>query len=177
MTGGCAKRFPARGRAGSIERWAFHSDSRVLVRQIAIINWPNDSSLDLVHISALQDPIAAQGRKPLYWVKRHAWIAPWAARVVNAYRLVYFGFAVHRLRRRERDFPERHANIPMQFGADVNSFAVRKIVAAAVGCGFRGSISGRGRRCEAHWHLRLQLRVDSCPLWLNKKAMRSRAHG
>jgi hypothetical protein len=31
MTGGCAQRFPARGRAGSIERWAFYSDSCVLV--------------------------------------------------------------------------------------------------------------------------------------------------
>src|SRR4029077_8874987 len=116
MTSGCAQRFPARGRAGSIECGTFHGDSRVLVRQIAIINWPNDSSLDLVYISALQDPIAAQRRKPLYWVKHHAWVPPWAARVVNTYGLVCFGLTVHRLRRREGDFPERHANIPMQFG-------------------------------------------------------------
>ena len=30
--------------------------------------------------------------------------------------------------------------------------------------------SGRGRRCEAHCHLRLQLRVDSCPLVVKQKS-------
>src|SRR5947199_6632184 len=56
MIGGCAQWFAARGRAGSIERWAFRSDSRVLVRQIAIINWPNDSSGDFFNITAIADP-------------------------------------------------------------------------------------------------------------------------
>src|SRR4029077_41199 len=114
----------------------------MFLRKISVINWPNDSSFDLVHISALQDPIAAQGRKPLCWVKRHAWIAPWAARVVNAYGLVYFGLAVHRLRQRELDFSKGDVNVPMQFSSDVNLFRVP--VAAAVGCGFGRSVRGTG---------------------------------
>src|SRR5881396_2111835 len=110
MIGGCAQWFAARGRAGSSECWAFRSDSRVLVRQIAIINWPNDSSFDFVHISALQDPIAAQGRKPLYWIKRHAWVAPWAARVVHAYRLIDFDFTVYGLGRCKRYLAKWYTN-------------------------------------------------------------------
>src|SRR6266545_7859043 len=108
-------------------------------RQVSIINGLNDSSFDLVHISTFQDPIAAQGWKPLYWVKRHAWIAPRTARIINAHRLVYFDLAVHRFRQRERDFPKWHANVPMQFAIDVNLFGAWKLVAAGVDCGDRKS--------------------------------------
>src|SRR6188472_2285372 len=95
-----------------VGRWAFaFRMRRMRLGQISVIDRLDDSSGDFFHIATLQDPIAAQGRKPLYWVKRHAWIAPWTASVVNAHRLVHFDLAVHRLRRRKRDFPERHANI------------------------------------------------------------------
>src|SRR5436190_22627317 len=99
----------------------------MLVRQIAIINWPNDSSFDFVHISALQDPIAAQGRKPLYWIKRHAWITPWAARVVHAYRLIGFDFTVYGLSRCKRDFPERNANVGVQLPRNVSLLRIWKL--------------------------------------------------
>src|SRR5438552_18746931 len=92
----------------------------MLVRQITIINWPNNSSFDFVHISALQDPIAAQGRKPLYWIKRHAWVAPWAARVVHAYRLIDFDFTVYRLSRCECYLAKRYTNAGVNFAASVN---------------------------------------------------------
>src|SRR2546430_8707192 len=92
----------------------------MLVRQIAIINWPNDSSFDFVHISALQDPIAAQGRKPLHWIKRHAWITPWAARVVHAYRLIDFDFTVYGLSRCKCYLAKRYTNAGVNFAASVN---------------------------------------------------------
>jgi len=161
----------------------------MLFRKIPVVLRPNDSSFDLVHISALQDPIAAQGRKPLYWVKRHAWIAPWAARVVNAYGFVYFGLAVHRLRRRERDFPEWDVNVPMQFSSDVNSFGIWEVVAASGDRGF-GTVIFTHRCTEISRDPSTSLgmtksgtqisgskiiRVDSCPFVVKQKAMRGRA--
>jgi hypothetical protein len=68
--------------------------------QISIIDWLDRPPIDFLHIGSLQDPIAAQGRKPLRWVMRHAWIAPWPAGVVNAHRLVYFNLAGHCFGRR-----------------------------------------------------------------------------
>src|SRR5947209_18689783 len=88
--------------------------------EITIINWRDGPSFDLFHVAARENPVPTQGWKPFNWVKRHARLAPRTAGVVNADRLVHFNLAVHRLGRRERYFPERDANIGMQFAGDEN---------------------------------------------------------
>src|SRR6266404_5127969 len=88
--------------------------------EITIINWRDGPSFDLFHVVARENPVPTQGRKPFNRVKRHAWIAPRTAGVVNADRFVHFDLAVHRFGRRETDFPERDAEVGMQFSGDEN---------------------------------------------------------
>jgi hypothetical protein len=150
----------------------------VLNRKVSIINWPNDSAFVFFHISALQDPIAARGRKPVYWIKSHAWIAPRAAGIVNAHRLVHFDLAIHRFRRRQRDFPERNANVYMQFPRNVNLFGIWKLVVPTCrdARGFCRSVSITGvnsaRRTAISGYKFVSIRVHS---WLTKSHARSRA--
>src|SRR2546428_1895442 len=94
--------------------------------EVSVIDRLNFSAVDLLDIAAFQNPVAAQGRKPFYWVKRHAWIAPGTARVVDAHGFVDLDLAGHRLRRRQRDLAKRHAKIDMSFSADVNLARVRQ---------------------------------------------------
>src|SRR2546423_11572362 len=79
--------------------------------EISVIDRLDDSSGDFFHIATLQDPIAARGRKPLYWVKRHAWIAPWTASVVNAHRLGYLHRAGRCFCWRYRAFAKRNPHV------------------------------------------------------------------
>src|SRR5438132_13683528 len=79
----------------SVGRWALRSDSRVLFRKPSIIDRRNDSSLNLFNIAAFQNPISPQGRQALNRVKRHAWIAPRAAGIVNADWFVHLDLARH----------------------------------------------------------------------------------
>src|SRR5882757_123423 len=97
-----------------VGRWAVAFRMRSMrLGQISVIDRLDDSSGDFFHIATLQDPIAAQGRKPLYWVKRQAWIAPWTASVVNAHRLVYLHRAGHCFGWRKRDFAKRNPHVWM----------------------------------------------------------------
>src|SRR2546430_1476512 len=88
--------------------------------EIAVINWRDGPSFDFFHVAARENPAPTHGRKPFNWVKRHAWIAPRTAGVVNADRLIHFDLAGHRLGRREGYFAERDAKIGMQLAGDVN---------------------------------------------------------
>src|SRR4030095_14852747 len=94
--------------------------------EVSIIDWLNFSSVDLFNVTAFQNPLLSQGRKPLNWVERHARIAPGTARVVNAHRLVHFHLAVDGFGRCERNFPERNAQIRMNFAREVNLLALRQ---------------------------------------------------
>src|SRR5260370_31300676 len=143
----------------------------MFLRQIAIIDWPNDTAVDFLDITTRENPVSTQGRKPLNWVKRHAWIAPRTAGVVNADRFVDFDLAVHRFGRRERDLAERNPEVGVQFTGEVN---LARIVGDAV------SVSILLRWAAASFPYRrtiaILLRVHSCPSWL-KKAMRGKTHG
>src|SRR6266850_3753398 len=115
---------------------------------------------------------------------------PISARVVNAYGFVYFGVAVHRLRRRERDFSKWDVNVPIQFSSDVNLFRIWEVVAASGDRGFFGTVI-RTHRCtgisrDPSTSLGMTksgtqisgskiIRVDSCPFVVKQKARRGRA--
>src|SRR4030095_16209841 len=140
MTAGCAQRFAPRP-AVAPHKSVFPVRTRgVLLGQISIIDRPNDSPFVFFHVAASANPFRAQRRQTLFDIAVKIGIGPWAARVVNAHRLVYFDFAVRRLGRRERDFPERNANVRMQFAVYVNLFGIWKLVAAAADRGFRGPV-------------------------------------
>src|SRR5438132_356078 len=98
----------------------------MLLRQISVVLRTNGASFDFFGIAAITDPFRAQRRQALFndpsriGSTAEFRIAPWAAGVVNADRLVHFNLAVHRLGRREGYFPERDANIDMYLSGDVN---------------------------------------------------------
>ena len=94
--------------------------------EVSVIDRLNFSAIDFFVIAASENPVAAQGRKPFYWVKRHAWIAPGTARVVDAHGFVDLDLAVHCLCRREIYFAERDADIGMDFPRYVNLFGIRE---------------------------------------------------
>ena len=101
----------------------------------AVVNRPNDSPFDLFNIGAGANPFRAQRRQPLRNIdspSRTGSIAPRPARIVNAHRLVGFDLAVHRFRRRERDFAEWHFDLRMQFTGDVNFARVRQGASTAI---------------------------------------------
>src|SRR6184192_605282 len=93
------------------------------IGQISIIDGLNFPSLDFLDVIPFQNPISSQGRQALNWVKRHAWIAPRAAGIVNADRLVLkhyrrgacatLDLAGHCFGWSERDLAERNPNIGM----------------------------------------------------------------
>ena len=87
----------------------------------------NCSTANFFNIAALANPFRAQRRKSLCHIAVKIRIAPWAARVVHAHRLIDFDFTVHGLSRCERDFPERNANVGMKFPDDVNLPRIRKL--------------------------------------------------
>ena len=102
------------------------------------------------NIAAIADPFRAQRRKSLRNIAVKIGIAPRAARVVNADRLVVKNYgrgaratldlAVHRLRRRERDFAEWNPNVGMQLAGDVNFLRIgenRRGVLRFFGTSFR----------------------------------------
>src|SRR5437762_9029403 len=98
----------------------------MLLGQISGVLRPHGASFAFYDVAARTDPFRAQRRQALFndpsriGSSAEFRIAPWAARVVNADRLVHFDLAVHRLRRREGYFPERDANIDMYLSGDVN---------------------------------------------------------
>ncbi len=91
-------------------------------RKKSVIDWFYFAALVRLDVLAFQNPFSSQWRQALNWVKRHAWIAPRTAGVVNADRLVYFDLARHRFGRSEGYFAARDANIGMQLAGDENLF-------------------------------------------------------
>ncbi len=98
--------------------------------KIPVINRLDFSSLDFFDIAAVADPFRAQRRQTARNIDIYVRIAPRAARVVNADRFVDFNFAIHRLRRRERDLAKRHAKIDMLFAGDVHFTRIRQLTIA-----------------------------------------------
>src|SRR5207253_9429421 len=98
----------------------------VLFRQISVINGTNGPSLDLFDIAAGANPFRPQRQQTARNIDIYIWITPWTTRIVNAHRLVDIDPTVHRLRRRKRDFAERHFDLGMQFAGDINFARVRQ---------------------------------------------------
>src|SRR4030095_8965257 len=109
-------------------------------RQIALLHRFNSPSVVLLNITALANPFRAQRRKSLLHITVKIRIAPWAACVVHAHRLVYFDFSIHGFSRSECYLAKRHTNCAMNFTANVNLARFRKVVAAAVDRGFCGFV-------------------------------------
>src|SRR5438477_2532854 len=101
--------------------------------KISIINRLNFSSVDFFDITAFQNPISSQGRQALNWVKRHAWIAPRTARVINPHRFVDLDLAGHRFGRRETDLAEWHPNVGVENAGNIRTATVREIVIGRLG--------------------------------------------
>src|SRR5437870_4909607 len=93
--------------------------------KVSVVDRRYFASFDFFDVAAFTDPLRAQRRQALFDVAIETRIAPRTAGVVNADRFVYFDLAVHRLRRRERDFAERDADVGMQFAGDENLFGIR----------------------------------------------------
>src|SRR6476660_7843768 len=141
MTDGSAQRLPARGRAGSIERWTLSACSRfigiarcalrryggVFLGKKTVINRLNFSSIEFSRITALANPFCAQRRKSLRHVAVKIRITPWPARVVHAHGLIDFDSTVYGLSRRERDFPEWNANVGVQPPRNVSLLRIWKL--------------------------------------------------
>src|SRR5262245_26825865 len=100
------------------------------LRQIAIVNRLNSPSVVLFDVAAIANPFRAQGRKSLLHITVKIHIAPWAACVVHAHRVVDFDFTVHGLSRCERDFPERNANVGMKLPRNVSLLRIWKLAVA-----------------------------------------------
>src|SRR4051812_31912886 len=104
----------------------------VAAREVAIVLGLHFPAVVLGDVIPAADPIEAEWGKTFNRVKRHAWIAPRAAAIVDADRLVRLQFAAERFRVRLRDLPERDTNVGMQFAFDINAPAIRHHVVAAL---------------------------------------------
>src|SRR5438477_8934679 len=134
--------------------------------KISIINRLNFSSVDFFDITAFQNPISSQGRQALNWVKRHAWIAPRTARVINPHRFVDLDLAGHRFGRRETDLAEWHAKIGMNFAGDVNLFRIRQRIGGRRAVG--AIVLRHDGACPSRRITARVIRLHPCNPWLKK---------
>ena len=94
--------------------------SRVLIREVSIIDRRHLSPFDFFDIAAIPDPFRAERRQSFFNIAVEIGIAPWAAGVVNADRFVDFDFAVERFGLRETDLTEGNPEIGEMFAVHVN---------------------------------------------------------
>ena len=78
----------------------------MLFRKIAIVDRPNDTTLDLFNIAAVANPFARNAGRPCCNIDMLIRIAPRAARVVNAHRFVRLELAVERFWSAQERFRE-----------------------------------------------------------------------
>src|ERR1700682_36561 len=116
----------------------------MLLRQIAIIDWPNDTAFDFFDIAAVANPLHAQRGQTVRYIDIYVGIAQRAAGVVNAHRLISLEAAIKIFGRRERNLTERHPYIRMLVSGDVNASRIRQVVAAVADRGPSGSIFRAG---------------------------------
>ena len=78
----------------------------MLFRKIAIVDWPNDTTLDLFNVAAVANPFCAQRRQTVCNIDMLIRIAPWTTRVVDVHWFVRLERAVERFGRRKLRFHE-----------------------------------------------------------------------
>src|SRR5437899_273723 len=88
--------------------------------EIAVIDRRYRAPLNLFDVAAGADPIGAQRREAPFDVAVEIGIAPRTAGVVDANGLVDFDLAGDGFRGGERNFPERDAEVGMEFARDVD---------------------------------------------------------
>ncbi len=108
--------------------------------EIAIIDRRDGATVDFLHIAAVANPFGAQRRQAFGYIDLLIGVAPRAARVVDADRLVHFDLAAHGFCRREGDFAERNADVGMELAGDVDLAGVGQLVECRRAV--RGSIFG-----------------------------------
>src|SRR5262249_5661104 len=96
-------------------------------RQPAIIYRLTFSSFVFFHIAAVANPFRAHRRQALFDIPMKIWVAPQAACIVNAHRLVHFNFTVHRFCWREGDLAEGHTDFAIQLYLYVNLLRIWKL--------------------------------------------------
>src|SRR6266446_8060382 len=94
--------------------------------KVAIINRPNFAAGVFPDFPSPADPFRAQRRQTLFDVAMKIRIAPRAAGVVNAHRLVDFDLAANRFRWGERYLPKRNSDVFVQRARDINLLRVRQ---------------------------------------------------
>ena len=92
----------------------------MLLGEVSIIDRRYLATDDFFYIAAVANPFRAQRRQTFGDIDMLIGVAPRAAGVVNADRLVHFDLAAHRFRRGERDFAEGNAQIAMQLAFEVD---------------------------------------------------------
>ena len=100
------------------------------VGKIAVILGLNLAALVGLHVAPRDDPCVPQGGEACTHFTAQRRITPGPAGVVNPDRRVFFQAAARSLRPGKADFPERNLQILMDAPADVDTSAVRKLVAA-----------------------------------------------
>ena len=105
---------------------ALRRHCRVLKAEVTVVFGFDRATVDLDGVAALDDPRLANRRQPLTHFATLIGVAPRSARVVNRKRWIQLGDAVHSLRRRDADLPQRHTNAGMKFAGNVDALAGRK---------------------------------------------------
>ena len=108
----------------------------VAPREVAVVFRFDLAAIVLGNVPSPADPCLAQGRDTFARVAGKFRVAPWAAGVVDADRLVRLELAVEIFRRREADLAERDADFGMDFAFDVDALRIGHHVVG--GFGFEG---------------------------------------
>ncbi len=108
------------------------------LRQIAVILGLHRPALVFLHIAALKDPIAPQRRQALLHVALERRIAPRAAAVVYAHRLVDLDLAIEALGVAQFNLPHRHSDIVTGLARDIDALGVGQGLVALGLEGFLG---------------------------------------
>src|ERR1017187_6386152 len=138
---------------------------RVFAGEIAVIHRLHFAPVVLHHVTALQNPIAAQRRQTFLGRAGERRIAPRPAAIVNMHRRIFPDRAGVRLGRRHFDFAHGHADAGMDFARHKNFFAVGQLFAAVRFERFFGrdhkSVDSRWLRVESGsrliWEMLLRL--------------------
>lgn len=124
LTGLGAERATAvRGEAGKLNEailLRLAGELGVFAREIAIVHRLHFATVNLLHVAALENPVAAQRGQTLLGSAGERGIAPRPGAIIDAHRRIWRDRAGVRLGVADFDLAHRHANVGMQRARDVN---------------------------------------------------------